>query len=150
MMQENTVLLARPHPFIVERMTEFLARNRYATRSVADGEDVPDGAVKGVVISTSVAATSWRVGQTFRKVRERLPDVPILFATLMQPEQALAALKAELAGMVDDPVFVTLDGPPAAHAGLGAANVFLVVHKDQVACPEALARAGWLVSRHFH
>lgn len=150
MSTENTVLLARPHPFIVDRMTRFLQRNGFAARAVSEFDGLSGRDIKGVVISTDVSKDGGGIGETFARIRQSLPDTPIMFATLMPPAIALPALEGELGGLVDDPVFITVDAGIVGDAHLGRTNGFVVFNKDQIAAADSAGEADHLVARHFH
>ncbi|MGM0552392.1 MAG: hypothetical protein ACQETK_01065 [Pseudomonadota bacterium] len=82
----GTVLLARPHPFIVTAMGPFL-RERGLTPVKPEGPDrLADQARDAVGVVISMAVTSdipLDPGGVLARVREGNPDVPVLFAALL-------------------------------------------------------------------
>lgn len=99
-MDPSTVLLARPHPSIMESMSRFLSDAGYEPQPLASLEDM-DGwnpaRVAAVVVSTSVAsAVQGSFEQVVRQALRSLPGVPLVFATAVEPNHARRVLSDTL------------------------------------------------------
>lgn len=153
-MAAKEVILARTHPFIVDHMKAFLARNGYQPRPLQDLAELKAlsaGSIAGVVISTSVVAgnTGESHADVLKAARAALPNTPVLLATLL----AFDAIKRNL-----EPVLPTISpgarlvavGPGSdREAGLGGAGALVVVHRDDLASPERAVHADATIKRHF-
>lgn len=152
MPDENLVILARPHPFIADDMKALLSRNGYTPMAIADLniiKTLPRETIKGAVISTSVVAEGGNIEKVFEKVRRKLPGIPIVFATLLEPDHAISLLKADLAAYFDAPEFIPINSLSIDHAALGTANGYVVIHKDQIADAIASRYADRIIPKHF-
>ena len=99
-MDPSIVLLARPHPSIVNSMSRFLADVGYEPRSLASLEEMggwnPAG-VAAVVVSTSVAsAVHGSFEQVVRQAVHSFPGVPLVFATVVEASHARRVLSETL------------------------------------------------------
>jgi len=78
------VLLARPHAFIVNEMRPFLTEAGYASVRIDSLEQLTQELrlpAKGAIISTAVSSSLGADPATvFRHVRERNPNMPVVFA----------------------------------------------------------------------
>lgn len=108
----RTVLLARPHQFIVDVMCGVLARNGY--EPLHPGPDGPYSELsrpdlRGGIISTAVLSS---VPDDHLTVHARLqavrPDLPLIFATLVPAAQYVGGLRRALASRSKDAGVLTL------------------------------------------
>lgn len=148
----KTVLLARPHPFIVAEMRPFLEQGGYAAAKL---ENIADLATQtrssvGVVISMAASSSLGKsAAETFTQLRQDVPRVPVMFAAILSFDASLSGLKriAEHAG-----VQATILGVSAGNenaAALGKPDTFLYISKDDLADPALRAIASRMVQRHF-
>lgn len=152
MPNDKLVILARPHPFIADSMKALLSRNGYTPMAIDDLsiiKTLPRETIKGVVISTSVVAEGGNIEETFEKVRRMLPGVPIVFATLLETDQAISMLSAELAARLDTPKFIPVSALSADDPALGTAGGYVIIRKDQIDDPIAAQNADRIVLKHF-
>lgn len=152
MSNEKLVILARPHPFIADSMKALLSRNGYTPMAIEDFniiETLPREAIMGAVISTSVVAEGGNIEEIFGKVRHMLPEVPIVFATLLETDQAISMLSAELAACMGAPKFIPISALSADEPALGTADGYVIIRKDQIDDPIAAQNADRIVRRHF-
>lgn len=148
----KTVLIARPHTFIVATMKPFLEECGYSTHKLEHIDTLPAmingaaGAVISLALSSSVAQSAEEV---FLQLRRAAPTVPVLFASMLTFEQARAGLEriARQAGI--QATIVGMDAASAAAAQLGRQESFLYFSKDDLASPERRALAVRLIQRHF-
>ncbi|MBW8302008.1 MAG: helix-turn-helix transcriptional regulator [Hydrogenophaga sp.] len=102
------VLLARPHPFIVNEMKPWLEQGGYSVQRPDHVDDLASharacvGAVISLAVSSSMAASA---ADVLKIVRQANPSLPILFAALrpylLEKPGAMHTVEslAELAGM---------------------------------------------------
>jgi len=148
----KTVLLARPHPFIVAEMKPFLEENGYQTIKLENLDSLPAqaGGAAGAIISLAVSSS---VGESadavFQRLRKDAPRVPVLFASMLALDQARPGLEriAKQAGLQAN--ILGADAAPTATAQLGRQETFLYFSKDDLASPERRAKALRLLQRHF-
>lgn len=85
------VVLARPHPFIRQPMTETLAGLGFEPVASASGTPA------GVVVSTSVNSEAGAFDEVLADVKARYGNAPLVIATLMKPEVAGRSLAKTIA-----------------------------------------------------
>lgn len=152
MPNEKLVILARPHPFIADSMKAFLSRNGYTPMVIADLDIIgtlSQEAIKGAVISTSAIAEGGNIETIFEKVRRELPEIAVVFATLLETDQAISMLSAELADHLDRPKFIPINAMSAKDPALGTADGYVIIHKDQIDDPIAALNADRIILKHF-
>lgn len=82
----KTVLLARPHPFIVAEMKPFLEHCGSAAAKLENMADLSmrstsyAGAVISLAVSSSVGESA---AEVFTRLRQDAPRVPVLFAAML-------------------------------------------------------------------
>lgn len=148
----KTVLLARPHPFIIAEMKPFLEQNGYQAIKLEalDTLSAQAGGAIGAIISLAVSSSIGETAETvFQRLRKDAPRVPVLFASMLAFDQARPGLErlAKQAGLQAN--FVGADATPAAVAQLGRPETFLYFSKDDLTSPERRAVALRLIQRHF-
>jgi len=148
----KSVLLARPHTFIVAEMKPFLEENDFSISKLEELSLLPNvikgtsGAVISLAISSSIAESADLV---FQQLKLTSPRTPVLFASMLGFDQARPALEkiGKLAG-----IKATLVGVESANdvaAQLGRQETFLYFNKDDLANPGRRAIAARLIQRHF-
>ena len=148
----KTVLLARPHPFIVAEMKPFLEENGYTTDKLENLGNLPAlardaaGAIISLAVSSSVGESAEDV---FLQLRKDAPRVPVLFASMLSLDNARQGLEriAKKAGLQAN--ILGVNATPAAAAQLGRQETFLYFSKDDLASPERRVMALRLIQRHF-
>jgi len=148
----KTVLIARPHPFIVDAMKPFLEELGFATQKLDRVSDLgakaanTSGAVISLALSSSIPESAEEVFSSLRRASTR---VPVLFASMLEPEQANAALAkiAKMSGHVLNAL--NTKSPSSNWAKLGSQETFVYLSKDDLTSPERRAVAAKLVQRHF-
>jgi len=148
----KTVLIARPHTFIVSAMTPFLAESGFVTERLEHLGAMATQSLKtsGVVISLALSSTiAESAEEVFLQLRRAAPHAPVLFAAMLAFEQARPALAriAKQAGVAA--TLVGVDADAAAIAQLGRPETFLYVSKEDLTQPERRATAARLIQRHF-
>lgn len=148
----KSILLARPHPFIVSEMKPFLEANGFSITKLESLGLLPSvvrgtsGAVISLAISSSIVESADIV---FQQLRAASPKTPVLFASMLGFEQARPALE-KIAKQVGIPVtIVGIDSANAATAQLGRQETFLYFNKEDLAMPERRTTALRLIQRHF-
>ena len=133
-MGENIVLLARPHPFIARHMKKFLEDNGYRPLPIADLSEldtVPVGDVKAAVISTSlVSDVEDSYADVFNEIRSKFPQLPVLFATLGNPEDMIGLITHTLESDDLKPQVLEVKFESVADRRLGKADTFVLIHKN--------------------
>lgn len=148
----KTVLLARPHPFIVSEMKPFLEQAGYEVTKLETLSDLALGAKnsQGVVISFAVSSS---VGESaedvFLQLRQSVPRVPVLFAALLPFEKYRSSLErvAKQAGI--HATILGVDTQNENLSSLGSPETFLYISKDDLADATRRELALKLVQRHF-
>lgn len=148
----KTVLLARPHPFIVAEMKPLLEHSGYAPAKL---ENLVDLAVQarssaGVVISLAVSSSLGETAvEVFTRLRQGVPHIPVLFAAMLPLYKAQSSLEwlAKQAGTQATVLGVAAGNENAA--ALGKPDTFLYISKDDLANPTHRAIASRMVQRHF-
>ena len=148
----KTVLIARPHTFIVAVMKPFLEENDYATDKLEHISGLQSqstgaaGAVISLALSSSILESAEEV---LLKLKSMAPRTPVLFAAMLALEQARPALEriAKQAGLQAN--ILGAEATSAAAAQLGRQETFLYLSKDDLTFPERRAIAARLIQRHF-
>lgn len=148
----TTILIARPHTFIVSVMKPFLEECGYGTSKLEHISGLPtlSAAAGGAVISLALSSfIAESADDVFLQLRRAAPRVPVLFAAMLTLDQARPALEriAKQAGLQAS--IVGLNAAPAAANQLGRQETFLYFSKDDLTSPERRAIATRLVQRHF-
>lgn len=148
----KTVLIARPHTFIVSVMKPFLEEGGFETDKLEhiSGLSSQTSGVAGAVISLALSSSITESAEhVFLKLKSLAPRVPVLFAAMLMLEQARPALEriGKQAGIQVN--ILGIDATPVAAAQLGRQETFLYVSKDDLTSPERRASAARLIQRHF-
>lgn len=148
----KTVLIARPHTFIVSVMKPFLEEGGFETDKLEhiSGLSSQTSGVAGAVISLALSSSITESAEhVFLKLKSLAPRVPVLFAAMLTLEQARPALEriGKQAGIQVN--ILGIDATPVAAAQLGRQETFLYVSKDDLTSPERRATAARLIQRHF-
>lgn len=149
----KTVLIARPHTFIVSVMKPFLEEGGFETDKLEhiSGLSSQTSGVAGAVISLALSSSITESAEhVFLKLKSLAPRVPVfLFAAMLTLEQARPALEriGKQAGIQVN--ILGIDATPVAAAQLGRQETFLYVSKDDLTSPERRASAARLIQRHF-
>jgi maleate cis-trans isomerase len=104
----KSILLARPHTFIVSEMKPFLEANGFSITKLESLGLLPgvvrgtSGAVISLAISSSIVESADIV---FQQLRAASPKTPVLFASMLGFEQARPALE-KIAKQVGTPVTI--------------------------------------------
>ena len=150
MANSNKVILARPNPFIVEKMRGLLEMCGYTPAPIKDIhelEDMDPAEVVGAVVSTTVVSS---VGESavdvIAALRERFKGVPVLFASMVAEEAIEETLKRKLLKKVSDAPNVLSVKKGYMDQSLGSADTFLVVSEGDLEDQSFVAK---VLERHF-
>lgn len=153
MSTEKIVLMARPHPFIMEPMSEFIQRNGYIPRSLTNLDElkrVAMVAVQGAVISLATVATIQESYlQVLQEIRKMFPKLPVVFATMGDAEQMAVSLTAIISTHIPGSTIVTIQSAETSIETLGSAATFLLVHLDDLKTPARAVKVDRLLQAHF-
>jgi hypothetical protein len=148
----KSVLLARPHPLIVEHMREFVERLGFQPVPIAAVDEIaktPSRGLAGVVISTTVkSVVTATYAEVLHIVRTHHPNVPVLFATLADPRSIAANLEALVQRMGAGRVALTRE-IATDDRQLGHRDYYLLATKAEIAGASKTSHAGRIVARHF-
>lgn len=146
----KTVLLARPHPFIVAEMKPFLEQGGYAADKLENQADLATRARSsaGVVISLAISAGE-SAEEVLKRLRQGAQRIPVLFAAMLGVDEIRGSLErlAKNAG-----IQATILGVAAGNenaAALGKEETFVYISKADLADPTRRAIALRMVQRHF-
>ena len=148
------VVLARPHPFIAEHMKKFLSEQGYTPLPIQQITELEglaaQGTVVGAVISTSLTSVSGEsYVDDFRHLRDKYPDMRVMFATLGNPEDMLRPIARAISSDSLDAHVLEVKAANQHDPSIGAKDTFLLVHKNCVAKPESIRMTAAMVGRHF-
>lgn len=148
----KTVLIARPHTFIVSAMKPFLEEGGFGTDKLEhiSGLSSQTSGIAGAVISLALSSSIIETAEeVFLKLKSVAPRVPVVFAAMLSFEQARPALAriAKQAGIQAN--IMGIDPTPSTAAQLGRPETFLYLSKDDLTSPERRAAAARLIQRHF-
>lgn len=148
----RTVLIARPHTFILSVMKPFLEGAGFGTDKLEhiSGLSSQTSDIAGAVISLALSSSITESAEdVFLKLKSVAPRVPVLFAAMLPLEQARPALEriAKQTGIQVN--ILGVDATPAAAAQLGRQETFLYVSKDDLTSLERRTTAARLIQRHF-
>ncbi|RBA23594.1 hypothetical protein [Herminiimonas fonticola] len=148
----KTVLLARPHPFIVSEMKPFLEDGGYVAAKLENMADLATQAKNsaGVVISLAISsAIGVSAFEVLSQLRKDAPRTPVLFAAMLDFDSSKSNLTrlAEQAGMQATILGVAAGNESAS--ALGKPDTFFYISKDDLADPARRAIAKRMIQRHF-
>lgn len=147
-----TVLLARPHTFIVSEMKPFLEEAGFKVSKAERVTELADlsrgcvGAVISLAVSSSMDASAEDVIKHLRQAR---PTLPLLFAALLPYAKAKESLEriGKQAGL--SPKVLGLDDGGLNRSELGSPTGLLYLSKDDLAGPVTRQQAVLAIRRHF-
>ena len=148
----KTILLARPHPFIVSEMRPWLEEAGYGVRksdTLGDLETLvtsSDGAVISLAVSSSVGAS---VEDVLSALFRKKPRLPIVFAALRSLQQVTPDISRIASGMGISATVIGVDGPSTSARSLGQTNCFIYLSKDDLVDPVRKQKARSLLSMHI-
>ena len=148
----KSIVLARPHPFIVAEMTPFLEQAGYRIVKPEGRKRLPSlarssaGAVVSLAVSSTVAESA---ADIYQQLFAAAPLLPVLFAGISSLYQMRVSLYriAKQAG-----VQASVVGVSAANEKIGSLNdarTFLNVGKDDLTDPARRQIAARMVLRHL-
>jgi len=148
----KTVLIARPHTFIISAMKPFLEEGGYRIDKLEhiSGLASQTSGIAGAVISLALSSTiTESAEEVFLKLKNVAVRVPVVFAAMLSFEQARPALEriAKQAGI--QATITGLDPTPVVASQLGRPETFLYLSKDDLTSPERRSTAARLIQRHF-
>lgn len=147
------VLVARPHPFIVNEIRPFLEQSGYTVskpESVADIAPLARGskaAVISLALSSPIAATP---DEVVKAIRRESPRIPLLFASLLPLNQVRQTLE-RIAKDAGSPVTILgiSEVNDANQRFLGSPQTYFYISKDDLTDPALQQRTRSLIVRHF-
>jgi len=150
----KTVLLARPHPFIVSEMRPFLEQNGFVPKKLESLAALPTSVAgaSGTIISLAVASSVGIVEsaeEVFAAVRKQSPPLPVLFAAMLDFAKMKSTLERLAKNNGIDAIILGIDAATESNAGLSKPNTFLYIGKDDLVSPEKRAIAARILQRHF-
>ena len=148
----RTVLLARPHPFIVSEMKPFLEQNGYSPQKLDSLADMAAGVAgaSGAIISLAVVSSVGESAEAvFTELRKSAPRLPVLFASIIDFAAAKSTMErlAKNAGITG--TILGIDSASESNPALGKPDTFLFLNKDDLISAEKRALATRIIKRHF-
>jgi hypothetical protein len=149
MADTNKVILARPNPFIVDKMKGFLVNCGYTPTPLKDLHDIDnmasDGVVGAVVSTTVVSSVDESAEDVVIALRKHFGPIPVMFASMVPEEAIKETLKRKLKKVSDNPRVLSVKKAYMDHS-LGDADTFLVVAQADL---EDQKFAATVVEKHF-
>lgn len=144
-MNPSTVLLARPHPAIVDSMSTFLSEAGYQPKALSSLKELrawPGQELAAIVVSTSVASTAQgSFEDTVRAAIRAHPGVALVFATVVDAGHARTLLSETLAAYGLPVCIQTVDDMPEAGAHRGQGSRVLLLNRRDLEGEAARRRA---------
>jgi hypothetical protein len=148
----NTVVLARPHPFIATEMRPLLEGLGYQTKKpdhLADLDNMVGGA-KGAVVSLALSSP---IGESAEAVVRRLGAVsdklPLIFTSMLPFEQAKQNLGRLAQAIQLSVTLLGVDDAMANASKLGKRETFVYLSKEDITDPTRRRVTEKLISQHF-
>jgi len=148
----TTVLLARPHPFIVSDMKPLLAQAGFSVSRPEAVADIAPLARQSTAAVISLAVTSplnASAEEVFRLVREASPKTRLVFASLLPFERTVESIKHLAKAEGVNLQVVGLNASAQEEALLGKPDTCLYFSKEDLSSPQHRERALKLIARHF-
>lgn len=148
----KSVLLARPHPFIVSEMKPFLEENGYAVKKIESLVELkPNVAgVSGAIISLAIVSSMGETAEAvFAEIRKVSPRLPVLFAAMISFEEMKSAIERIAKNSSIEATILGVDAANENHPELGKPNTLLYFSKDDLTNPERRALVSKIIQRHF-
>jgi hypothetical protein len=149
----KTILLARPHPFIVTEMKPFLEQGGFSAKKLANLTELPSkvAGLSGAIISLAVeSSVSETVEEVFAELRRVSPTVPVLFAATLSLGAMNGVLRRLAKSNGIEATILGIDLASKDHPDLGKQNTFLYLSNADLATPEKRALVAKIIRRHFH
>jgi len=148
----HSILLARPHPFIVAEMTPLLGELGYEPvklASLADMDRLAFPRLRGAIISLAISSsTGATAAETVDAMRRRFPGLPLVFAGMIGIDMATQNIGRLFAGETV-PMVVGVDSPVGVHAATGSRAACLYISKEQIADATRHAAIKAMLKAHF-
>jgi hypothetical protein len=148
----GTIVIARPHPFIVSSMKPFLEEIGYSivkldhVSELAAQAPRSNGAVISLALTSPVAESAEEVFSQLRRISTR---TPVLFASMLEVDQATHALE-QIAKRHGFPANVmSVQSPSTSWTSLGKQESFLYLSKKDLEAPDRRAIVSQMARRHF-
>lgn len=159
MAKGNVVLLLRPDPFFVEHMKKALSKAGYVPyvmEYVTELNQFEVAKVRGVVISAIEDKTMSLLGgskttpsDVLMKVRERLPEAPVVFACLQDVKDLIVSVGATLKSIDSENTLLPLSTKSLEDPRLGTNKGFLFVQRDDLSKPAQQKMIDALLKKQF-
>lgn len=148
----KSILLARPHPFIVAEMTPFLEENGYTlakSEAIANMDAVASKAGGAVISMALSSATPESAEKVFKRLRESAPAIPVVFASMLSLDKARPSLERLATLCRVHATILGIDSEDTT-SQWGRPDTFLYFSKDDLATPARRAIAARILQRHFN
>lgn len=145
----KTVLLARPHPFIVKEMKPFLEQNGY---KIVKPDSITDLArqarqAQAAVISLAVVSEfSTSAEEVLTEIRKVNPSMPIILASLLSLDKVSSAI-TRILNSQDLQAQIVGASSTINSGGLTAKDYIVYLAKDDLTLPSAREKVKQLLSR---
>lgn len=148
----STVLIARPHPFIVSSMKPFLEEMGYSVTKLDRVSELAEPAPRasGVVISLALSSPiPESAEEVFSQLRRVAPHTPVLFASMLNADLAAHSLEQISKRHGFQALVISANSPATAWAGLGKQETFLYLSKEDIEAQASRSLLQQMVQRHF-
>lgn len=148
----KSVLIARPHPFIVTEMTPFLAQAGYNITKLNSLSYLRQQASSsaGTVISLAVTSSvNESAEDIFNHLYLNASRCPVVFAAMLPLNKVRTSIEriVQNAGMPATTLSVSLDNMNSV--SLGKPETFLYISKDDLVDSHRRQIASHMIQRHF-
>lgn len=160
MAKGNVVLLLRPDPFFVEQMKKALTRSGFAPyvmEYVTELNQFDVDKVRGVVISAAEDKTMSLLGgnknspsDVLLKVREKLPETPVVFSSLHGVKELVMSIGKALKGLDEKNTLLPLTPSSMEDPRIGTASGYLFMLRDDLSKASHVKLVDALLKKHFN
>lgn len=149
----NQVLLARPHPFIVTEMKPFLEGNGYSPvklEKLSELSKFKSADLCGAIISLAVYSSLEESAEAvYTALRKQLPDLPIVFAGMLDSSLASKAIQHLPHPSSGDTHIISIESGNERQPALGQASTFVYVRNTDLSEADKTKAAAQILKAHF-
>lgn len=151
----KTVIIARPHQMIVENVKTYLKRNNYSPFRLEALSDLnkleASDKIHGAIISTAVTSVVKESYQeVFIEVRNRYPNLPIIFTTIVNLEAMSELLKQSFIKVIPDINFFYLNEEALRKNTFNPDKNFLLVDNKSLTDSKNTTLANEILNSYFN
>ncbi|PHM20480.1 MAG: hypothetical protein CK604_06025 [Curvibacter sp. PD_MW3] len=148
----KNVIIARPHPFIVESMKPFLEEAGFSVSKLGSIDEImaqtqrSAGAIISLALSSPIQESAQEV---FVRLRGASARTPVLFASMLPIEKIASTLEALAKNNGIAANILGYASPPSNWGSLGKPETFLYLSKADLDAADRRTILAQMTRRHF-